>query len=263
MVRLKIWLLVFCVIAIALDKFSFISTYRDYTAIYIQNKTSSILHQVTNYPHLILLQKIEQTNLEKENSKLKQQVELYSVMIKQQKNFSQDTEALNNLETQLKLYNNFNTIVARAIIDINYLVNNKVLIDKGSQDNIKVGDAVINQYGVIGQIGIANNKNSQIILTTNPDFKIYLQTQGNKSKMLAQGISNNKLIVKYIGKEANIKVGDILTTTGLDDIYPANIPVAKIINVFYENNGFNSAICEPVVNFNKLQFTAILKNANK
>ena len=81
--------------------------------------------------------------------------------------------------------------------------------------------------------------------------------------MLAQGTGNNNLIVKYISKSTNIKAGDVLVTTGLDDIYPANIPVAKVIRVFYENNGFNSAICQPVVDYNNLQYIVVLKNANK
>ena len=263
MFRIKLWIMLICVVTILLDKFSFISQYRDYTAIYIQKKTSFIVNQVINYPKLVLLQKTKQNNLEKENSELKRQVERYSILLKQQKNYKEDTETLNILATQTKLYDKFNTIIARAIVDINYLVNNKLLIDKGSEENISIGDAVVNQSGVIGQIGSTNNKNAQIILTTNPEFKIYLQTQNNKSKMLAQGIGNNNLVVKYINKDANIKIGDMLTTTGLDDIYPANLPVVRVAKIFYENNGFNSALCEPVVNFNKLQFIAVLKNVNK
>ncbi|MFN8770878.1 MAG: rod shape-determining protein MreC [Neisseriaceae bacterium] len=263
MIRIKIWLLIVCVFLIIFDKFSFISTYRDNISIYIQKKSSKLINQIINYPHLILLQKTQQKNLEEENTKLKQQIERYSIMLKQQKNFSKDTEALQDLNSQSKLYYNFKVIVARAIIDINYLINNKLLIDKGRLDSISVGNAVVNQYGVIGQIGIANDKSAQIVLTTNTNFKIYLQTNNSKSKMLAQGIGNNNLIVKYINKDANIKPGDILTTTGLDDVYPADLPVAKVVKIFYENNGFNSAICTPVVNFNKLQFIAVLKNAEK
>ncbi|MBY0379021.1 MAG: rod shape-determining protein MreC [Burkholderiales bacterium] len=251
-----------CLVTILLDKFSFISHYRDYTAIYIQKKTSFVVNQVINYPKLVLLQKTAQNNLEKENSELKRQIEQYSILLKQQKNYKEDADKLNSLTTQIKLYHKYNTIIARAIVDINYLVNNKLLVDKGSEESISIGNAVVNQSGVIGQIGSTNTRNAQIILTTNSEFKIYLQTQSNKSKMLAQGIGNNNLIVKYINKNANLKVGDILTTTGLDDIYPANLPVVRVTKIFYENNGFNSALCEPIVNFNKLQFIAVLKNAN-
>jgi rod shape-determining protein MreC len=80
--------------------------------------------------------------------------------------------------------------------------------------------------------------------------------------MLAQGIGNGNIMVRYIDKQDKIKEGDILETTGLDDIYPAHIPVAKIIKVFYENNGFNSALCVPIVDFHKLQYILVLKNGN-
>jgi len=136
------------------------------------------------------------------------------------------------------------------------------LIDKGSDDGIDVGQAVVNKLGVIGQIGVVNLKNSQTILITNQDYKIYLQNSITKSKMLAQGIGSNKLLVKYIDKNEKIAIGDILVTTGLDDVYPANLPVAKVIKVFYENTGFNSALCVPVVDFNKLQYVLVLKNAS-
>ena len=142
-------------------------------------------------------------------------------------------------------------------------MNNKLLIDRGSTGGITIGDAIVNQQGVIGQVFITNSNNSQIMLITNPDFKIYVQSKDTNSKMLAQGIGNNNLIVKYINKSTNLKIGDILVTTGLDDIYPANLPVAKISKIFYENNGFNSAICQPVADYNNLQFVAVLKNANK
>ena len=55
-------------------------------------------------------------------------------------------------------------------------------------------------------------------------------------------------------------MGDILETTGLDDVYPAQIPVARVIRVFYENNGFNSAVCVPVVDFRQLQYVSVLKS---
>ncbi len=261
--RFKLIVLGFCIVIILLDKYSFISKIRDYTSVYIQKQTTSLIYRIRNYPKLVLLQKTEQRSLETENIKLKQQLERYSILLNQQKNLGVDSKDLMMLATQTKLYTNFDIIIARAIIDINYLVNNKLLIDKGKKDDITTGEAVVNQVGVIGQVGDTNDKNAQIILITNPNLKIYLQMPNTQSKMLAQGIGNNKLIVKYINKSSNLKVGDVLVTTGLDNIYPANVPVAKVVQVFYENNGFNSAICEPIADYNKLQYVVVLKNVNQ
>ena len=190
-------------------------------------------------------------------------MEQYAITVQQQNNHGADAKELEALKAQPGLYDDFTVTVARAIIDVNYLLNDKLLIDKGQEQNIIVGNTVINKQGVVGQVSIANPQNSQITLITNPDYKIYLQTSSSKSKMLAQGAGNNHLTVRYLNKNEKITVGDILTTTGLDDIYPANIPVAKITQIFHENNSFNSAICEPIVDFNKLQYVLVLKNANK
>ena len=70
-------------------------------------------------------------------------------------------------------------------------------------------------------------------------------------------------IIIIISKNDTIKEGDLLVTTGLDNIYPADLPVARIIKIFYENNGFNSALCEPIVNFNILKYILVMKNANQ
>lgn len=259
MSRIKIWLILCSIILILLDKYSFINKIRTYTTIYIQNQFNFILNKIINYPSLIFLRIEKQKTLEQENNKLKQQIEKYSYLIKQESNLLNESFAINSITEEAKLYNKFSVIVAKAIIDINYLINNKLLINKGANNNIEKGLAVINKYGVIGQISDNFNHNAQVTLITNPNFKLYVQTI-DKVKMLAQGISNNKMAIKYINKDSKIKVNDILYTTGLDTIYPANIPVAKIIKVFYEDNGFNSAICEPVVDFNKIQYILVLKN---
>jgi rod shape-determining protein MreC len=258
--KIKIWLILFSIFFIILDKYSFINKIRASTTIYIENKFSHILNKAITYPGLLFLQIEKQKILEQENSKLKQQVEKYAYLVKQENNLLNESFAINSIISQnAKLYNRFSVIIAKAIIDINYLINNKLLINKGLDSNIEKGLAVINNSGVIGQISDSFNHNAQVTLITNPNFKLYLQTT-DKVKMLAQGISNNKMIIKYINKDSKIKVNDVLYTTGLDTIYPANIPAAKIIKIFYEDNGFNSAICEPVVNFNKIQYILVLKN---
>lgn len=258
----KIWLILLSIGLIVLDKYSFISNLRDSTVIFMQKKISLIAYRVTNYPRLVFLQTKQQQELAKQNNLLKKQVEQYSLLLQQSQNKNQDIQALKNLNSA-GLYDDFTQVVSKAILDVNFFVNNQLLIDKGKSSNLTVGDAVVNRDGVVGQITSVNLNNSQVIMITNPEFKIYLENGKTKTKMLAQGAGNNSLIVKYIDKKDSVKVGDILFTTGLDDVYPANLPVVKVVKVFYENNGFNSALCYPVVDFHQLQYVVVLKNDHK
>lgn len=255
---IKLWLILFSIGLIIIDKYSFVNNVRDSVVVFIQKNTSLFIYRVMNYPRLVFLQTSHQQELATQNAQLKKQVEQYSVLLQQTKNQAQDIKTVSTLNPD-GIYNKFNQTVAKAILDVNFLVNNQLLIDAGKSKNIIQGSAVVTGNGIIGQVTNTNTDNSQVTLITNPNFKIYVQQATTKSKMLAQGSGGDSILVRYIDKNDVIKPGDILETTGLDDIYPSNIPVAKVIKVFYENNGFNSALCEPVVNFRQIQYVVVLK----
>ena len=257
--RFKIWLMLLSIGLIFIDKYSPVSRLRDNIAVFLEKNTSLLLYRIQSYPQLVVLKVQQQQQLASQNVLLKKQVEEYSMLLKQSKNQIQDAKLLNDL-SQKGIYEDFSPIIAKAVLDVNFFVNNQLLIDQGENKNIKVGYSVVNKDGVIGQISNVNPNNAQIRLITNPDYKIYVEHSVSKTKMLAQGGGNNTIIVRYIDKNDKIKIGDILETTGLDDIYPAQIPVARVTKVFYENNGFNSAICEPVVDFRQLQYVSVLKS---
>ena len=175
MIRIRVWFLVAAIALILLDKFSFISKLRDVVAISVHKNILVLEYRITSYPKLVFLQRKEQKQLETENLKLRQQVEQDAILIKQQNNQNIDNHEIEQLNSESNVYINFRTTMARGVIDVNYLINNRLLIDKGSDQGINLGSTVVNKDGVIGQIALVNPSNSQIILITNPDYKIYLQ----------------------------------------------------------------------------------------
>lgn len=259
----KIWLILLGVSLIFLDKYTFISSVRDNITMFVENKVSLTKYRIKSYPSLLVLNIDQQHSLAKQNVELKKQVEQYSLKLQQIENNSQDLKNIHEIQSASSLQDNYHQIVAKSILDINYFVNNKLLVEFDKNQTVKIGDAVVNKDGVIGQVLSVNANNAQVSLVTNPNVKMYLQSAKNKSKMLAQGAGNNTVVVKYIDKNDDVQVGDILETTGLDDTYPGNIPVVKVQKVFTENSGFNSAICVPVVDFSQLQYVLVLENANK
>jgi hypothetical protein len=68
MIRIKIWLLIVSIVLIFLDKFSFISKFRDSAAINIQKQSALLQFRIVNYPQLVLLQHSEQKQLEIEKT---------------------------------------------------------------------------------------------------------------------------------------------------------------------------------------------------
>jgi rod shape-determining protein MreC len=260
--RFKLRLMLISIGLIAFDRYSFINNLRDGVVIWMQKQTFLLFYRIQNYPRLLLLNTSQQQKLASQNVQLKKQIEEYSLLLKQSKNQTQNITAVNQLNPN-GVYDDFNQIVAKAILDVNFFVNNQMLIDVGRTKGAQVGSAVVNREGIIGQILNVNANSSQVTLITNPEFKIYVEQSVTKSKMLAQGSGNGNIIVRYLDKNDKIQAGDILETTGLDDVYPARISVAKVVKVFYENNGFNSALCVPVVDFHQLQYVLVLKYDSK
>lgn len=254
----KLWLILLGISLIILEKYSFISTVRDTATVFLEKQISLFFYRITSYPKLVILNTTQQQQLAKQNAELKKQVQEYSVQLQQTKNKNEELKNVQDLSSRDD-YSDFHQVVAKAILDVNFFVNSQMLIDIGTNRQVTVGNAIVNKEGVVGQVSSVNKTSSQLTLITSPDFKIYLQSVKSNTKMLAQGGGHNTIVVNYIDKNDKVEPGDILETTGLDDIYPANIPVAKVIKVFYENNGFNSALCAPVVNFDTLQYVLVLQ----
>ncbi len=248
--------MLFSIVLIITDKYLLTHLMRNHLTVYFHERISNVVNNIFHYKQLLLTNRDKQTQLERENYLLRKRLEEH---ILKEKLESSAYHVLRQVDTLQNATRDYNTITARAIVDVNYLANNKILINKGSKNNVKLGQAVINQDGVIGQIETVNDSSATVTTITNPNYKIFLQ-RADHSKMLAQG-AGSYLVVKYLTDiENTIVPGDILTTTGLDDILPANLPVAKVVNVIHEHNGFISLICSPAVDLKNIHFVSVIND---
>ncbi|MBX9866634.1 MAG: hypothetical protein K2Y14_06935, partial [Burkholderiales bacterium] len=93
----KIWLILLSIGLILIDKYSFISTIRDSTVVFVQKHTSLFLYRLGSYPQLLFLQTSQQQELATQNAQLKKQVAQYSVLLQQSKSQTQDLKSVNRL----------------------------------------------------------------------------------------------------------------------------------------------------------------------
>ena len=94
--------------------------------------------------------------------------------------------------------------------------------------------------------GIVINKNNKPLALLNQDIKsAYAVFVGDKSAPgIAHGNNNDKLIVNFIPAFYSIKVGDEVTTSGLDDIFIKGLKVGKVLSVT-TSQGYQNALIEP------------------
>ena len=105
----------------------------------------------------------------------------------------------------------------------------RVVIDRGSRDGVKAGSPVINDAGVLGQVTRVYTLTSEVTLLNDKDAAIPVLNTRTQQRNAAFGSADGTgMELRFLAANADIKVGDLLATSGLDGIYPAGLPVAKV-----------------------------------
>jgi len=124
----------------------------------------------------------------------------------------------------------------------------KIVIDKGAQQQIKAGQPVIDQAGLIGQVTRLYPWLAEVTLITDKQHMVSVQNLRNSQRAVLAGHgADGQLELKFIPLNADFQVGDQLVTSGIDGIYPAGLPVAVVVDV--ERNPaelFARIICKPL-----------------
>lgn len=108
----------------------------------------------------------------------------------------------------------------------------QVVVDKGSSQDIKVGAPVIDALGVIGQVHRVYPWASEVALITDREQAVPTQVVRNGLRAVVFGLGyDGALEVRFMPINADIEIGDVLVTSGIDGLYPAGLPVAVVTHI--------------------------------
>lgn len=108
----------------------------------------------------------------------------------------------------------------------------KVFIDRGQTQGVVRGSPVINENGVLGQVTRVYALTSEVTLLADKDAAIpVLNTRTQERSAAFGGGTPGGMELRFTSANADVQVGDVLTTSGLDGIYPSGLPVARVVAV--------------------------------
>lgn len=119
------------------------------------------------------------------------------------------------------------TAAAEVISDGKEPFSSRIIINKGSNQGIREGDAVVDQTGLIGQISQVHPVSSEVTILVDSNSVIPVMVARTGVRSLAHGGSGS-IALRYFPTDADLQPNDLLVTSGLDSIYPAGIPVARV-----------------------------------
>ena len=125
----------------------------------------------------------------------------------------------------------------------------KLIIDKGMVNGIRASSPVMDEHGILGQVTRVLPLLSEVTLVTDREHSIPVLNTRTGARGVAYGESGGAplLELRFMATNADIEVGDLLTTSGVDGIYPAGILVGKVTKVERRaETVFARILCEPV-----------------
>ena len=141
----------------------------------------------------------------------------------------------------------------------------KVIIDRGSQKGIVAGSPVINEHGVLGQVTRVYPLSAEVTLLTDKDAVIPVLNSRTQARSVASPPPGrvDRLELRFMAGNADIQVGDLLTTSGVDGIYPPGLAVATITALEgLAEDGFARIALKPVATTDAVRHVLVLEPIN-
>lgn len=184
--------------------------------------------------------------LTEENSRLRESLMLSQTRLNRLDLVQEQNQRLKQL---LDVQNSLGVGVQLAkLLDIDLdPLRQRIVLDAGSNERVNVGQAVIDAYGVVGQIIEVLPHTSKVMLITDPSHALPIRIERSGVRVIATGSGViDRLELLNIPASADVKVGDKLVTSGFGGHFPAGFPVGEIIEIKNDPSGlFGAAVAHP------------------
>jgi rod shape-determining protein MreC len=158
---------------------------------------------------------------------------------------------------------NIRSQAAQVLYEASDPYSRKVVIDRGATNGVVVASPVINETGVLGQVTRVYPLSSEVTLLTDKDAAIPVLNSRTQARGVAFGsaaAAGGGLEMRFVAGNADVQVGDLLTTSGLDGVYPPGLPVAKVASVDRKvDSGFARIVLTPSANADGVRHVLVIE----
>ena len=229
------------------------------------NYIRSIINDVILYPvdvissfpksivELLIIESQEGPDLQLEITKLKDENLNLKIKLQEFQSLKDENLRLRNMAKESTIIANKQTLV--KVISASAHPNKKIIsIDKGRKEDVFEGQNVLGLKGLIGQVIEVNYLTSKVLLISDLNHNVPAQITRTGEKLIVSGMGkDDKLRVSYAPLNMDIKIGDIVATSGMADRFKLNIPIGKISDVIYnQDKNFVEAIVLPYENIGNI-----------
>lgn len=152
-------------------------------------------------------------------------------------------------------------IAAEVLYDAPDAFSRKVIIDRGQAHGVGRGSPVVNEAGVLGQVTRVYRQTSEVTLLTDREAAIPVLNQRTQHRSVAFGEpSTGSMELRFTAANADVQAGDLLTTSGLDGVFPFGLSVARVAHVDRRaDQQFAKIVLTPVAGRDSVRHVLVLE----
>lgn len=154
-------------------------------------------------------------------------------------------------------------MAAEVLYDAADPYTRKVILDKGQLQGVDLGSPVLDESGVLGQVTRVHPLVSEVTLLIDSELSIPVLNVRTGARSVAYGdpsTGSSGLELRFMGGNADVQPGDLLTTSGVDGVYPPGLPVARIRRIEGRSeSAFLKIDCQPLALVTGAQHVIVVK----
>jgi rod shape-determining protein MreC len=214
--------------------------------VWIQNGTGNLWH---NYFYL--------RGVRAENRDLKQQIEQMRL---EQVRLNEDAAQARRLQTLLAFKEQFisRTVAAQVIGSSGSDLSRIVYIDKGENAGIKKDMAVITSDGIVGKVLVVYPSVAQVLVINDQSSGVGALLEKTRLQGVLRGTASGEVVLERVMSDEQVPIGEIVLTSGGDQIFPKGLPVGTVAKVGSGKDLFLNIKVKPAADLSKLEEVLVL-----
>lgn len=223
----------------------------------------SPLFYLANLPQDVMFGASEQfkshQKILEENQVLKNTVLLQNGQLQRLQFLQQENDKLRAL-LGAQPVNEGKRLIAEVLAVYSHPFSHQIVLNKGSNDGVTVGQPLLDDLGVLGQVVSVGPNSSRALLIVDNTHAISARVERTGMAVVAEGIGqSDTLRVIHLPHSTDVQEGDRLVTSGLDGVFPEGYPIARVNNVNRDpRQPFLQVAAEPFAKLDRIRYVLLV-----
>jgi rod shape-determining protein MreC len=196
-------------------------------------------------------------NTSRENERLRHENDTLKLQLNQLQSKAAEADRLGMLLSFRQSHQTISMVAARVIGTSADTASQTLYLDRGERDSIRRNMGVITPDGVVGKIIESYRDTSQVLLLTDKDSGVGAMLAESRIQSPVGGVGEPLLTMKYVANDDVVNIGDRVVTSGMDRIFPRDLPVGTVTQI-KAGNPFKLIRLRPAANLERLEEVIVL-----